>query len=78
VAKTIYGAGIACNTFIAISYHNKDLVTSSNKYNTKITYVDYWGASFQGLVAGACTGIWWPITAIGQVVLKIDAVSNNK
>jgi len=26
---------------------------------------------------GLCTGIFWPITAVGQVMLKIDAVSNN-
>lgn len=78
VALTVYGAGIACNTFEAIRYHNKELVASSNKYSNKITYIDYFCASIQGLYLGSFTGLWWPITAIGQVALKIDAVSNNK
>jgi len=80
-AIKVYGAGIVINTIYSIYDQNKKIQhRQENDYNGHIDRVDYARYSVIGLMSGAFTGLFWPITAIGQCTLAIDkilAASNN-
>jgi len=78
-AIKVYGAGIVINTIYSIYDQNK-IIQHRQENDSNIDRVDYARYSVIGLMSGAFTGLFWPITAIGQCTLAIDkilAASNN-
>jgi hypothetical protein len=78
-AIKVYGAGIVINNIYSIYDQNK-IIQHRQENDSNIDRVDYARYSVIGLMSGAFTGLFWPITAIGQCTLAIDkilAASNN-
>ena len=70
-AIKVYGAGIGINTIYSIYYENKKFQLRQEN-GSNIDHFDYAMCSIMGLMTGAYTGLFWPITAIGQCTLAID------
>lgn len=80
IAFNIYIAGIAGSTVNGIIIHNKKLENKAKDVKYDVDYIDYSMETLVGAIIGGSTGIWWPLTAIGQCALaitKISTISKN-
>lgn len=72
-AIKVYGTGIGINTIYSIYDENKK-AQYRQANGSNIDHTDYAMYSIMGLMTGAYTGLFWPITAIGQCTLAIDKI----
>jgi hypothetical protein len=68
----VYIAGIAASTVNGIIVQNKRLKKKEQNVKYDVNYIDYSMESLCGAIMGVATGMWWPLTAIGQGTLALD------
>ena len=73
MAWTVYGTGIVGNIVYSIADQNKKVLRKQIK-GDDIDYTDYAMHSIFGLGIGFYSGLFLPITALGQLTLQIDKI----
>jgi hypothetical protein len=80
IAFRVYIAGIAASTVNGIVVQNKKIEKKAKDMKNDVNYIDYSMESLCGAIMGVATGMWWPLTVIGQGTLAINkllSVSKN-
>jgi hypothetical protein len=76
IITSVYVAGIGVSSLIGIRELNIETDTK-NKQLRKVDYSDYAMQSAFGFMVGTYTGLFWPITVVGRLSVKLFPPSDD-